>query len=314
MNAWRSRLVPLKFQLSDWVLFSVPFQLQVRSEKLIDATPPVPRPTLPTESLMKGCQGYLIRGLPVIDELPPISRIGEYLCYVPLQYQHCYIDLQSTFENYRKQFSSKTRSTINRKIKKFKAYCGGALFWKTYQTEGAMREFFRLAGSVSKKTYQERLLNAGLPETETFIHRTLSLAAEGKVRGYILFDGERPVSYLYCPVHDDVLIYAYLGYDPDYMQMSVGTILQWVAVEQMFNEARFRYFDFTEGQSDHKQFFATHQRQCANIFLVNNNLRNIGVVYGHYLLARISRGLGAVSNRLGLKAKIKWLLRFRMMC
>ncbi len=152
-------------------------------------------------------------------------------------------------------------------------------------------------------TYQERLLNAGLPESEDFISQAEALAADDRVRAYILFYGERPVSYRDLPVQDDVLIYAYLGYDPEYMRMSVGTILQWLAVEQLFKEGRFRYFDFTEGQSDHKRLFATQQRLCANVFLVKRTLRNQAVIYSHLFVDRFSSGLVMHSIESALKRK-----------
>lgn len=309
MNRWQFRQVAFKFQLSDFTLFSVPLALQVRSEKLIDQTPPVDKPALPSDELAEGSQGFQIRGLPVVREFPHISRIGDYICYAPLQYQHCYIDLGLTFEHYQKKFSSKTRSTINRKIKKYTEHCGGVLSWKTYQLPGEMRDFFCHARAISKLTYQERLLDAGIPGSEAFICNAETLAAEQRVRAYILFDGDKPVSYLYCPVEDGVLIYAYLGYDPEYMHLSVGTVLQWLAIEQLFKEARFRYFDFTEGQSDHKRLFATHQQPCANIFLVRKTLRNTLIIYSHRLMDRFSVWLGAMMDKFGLKAKIKRLLR-----
>lgn len=310
MTRWQCRPVPFKFQLSDWTFFSISLRLQVRAERLIDETPPVDVPAPPTDTLEEDSQGFLIRGLPVAAAFPAISRTGNFLCYVPLQYQHYYIDLGQSFETYQKKFSSKTRSTINRKIRKYSEHCGGVIGWKTYKTPDEIRDFIQLARTVSKLTYQERLLDAGLPESEDFIRQAESLAADQHLRAYILFDGERPVSYLYCPVHDDVLVYAYLGYDPDYMHMSVGTILQWFAVEQLFDEASFRYFDFTEGQSEHKRLFATHQRQCANVFLVKKSLRNTVVIYSHLFMDRLSRRLGDSLDRLGVKSRIKHFLRF----
>ena len=310
MTRWQSRSVPLKFQLSDWTLFSVSIPLQVRSERVLVPMQPVDEPGPPAGELMEGSQGFLIRGLPISRELPPISRTGDYLRYVPLQYQHCYIDLGQSFESYQKRFSSKTRSTINRKIRKYAEHCGGTIPWKMYKEPGEMRDFFRLARAVSKLTYQERLLDAGIPESEDFIRQAELLAADQKVRAYILFDGERPVAYLYCPVEDGILKYAYQGYDPDYMNMSVGTVLQWLAVEQLFDEARFRYFDFTEGQSDHKRLFATHQQQCANVFLVKKSIFNTAVIYAHLAMDRFSKWLGAMLDRWGVKARIKRFLRF----
>lgn len=277
---------------------------------LLDEAPLEGAPTLPIDELMPGCEGYLIRSLPVASDLPTISRRGNYLCYVPLQYQHCHIDFSLSFEGYQRKFSSKTRSTIHRKIRKYSEHCGGTIIWKTYKSPGEMREFFALARTVSRLTYQERLLDAGIPRSEEFIHQAESLAAGQGVRAYILFDGEKPVSYLYCPARDGVLIYSYLGYDPAYMHLSVGTVLQWLALEQLFNEGCFRYFDFTEGQSDYKRLFATHQRQCANVFLVKSCLRNVVVIYSHLCMNRFSTWLGMLLNRMGIKAKVKRFLRF----
>lgn len=309
MTTWQAQRVPLKFQLSDWTLFSVSIPLQVRAVKLVDQTPAVAVPQPPTEARTGDSQGFLVRGLPITTELPRISRVGNYLCYAPLQYQHCYIDLGQTFDTYQQKFSSKTRSTINRKIKKFVAHCGGTLTWKTYHTPAEMREFFRLARTVSKLTYQERLLDAGIPESEDFIREAEALAAQQNVRAYLLFHGERPVSYLYCPVQDGVLIYAYLGYDPEYMQLSVGTVLQWLAMEQIFAEGGFRFFDFTEGQSEHKRFFATHQQQCANVFILKKTLRNTVIIHSHWLMDRLSVWLGNALDKWGVKAKARHLLR-----
>ena len=173
-----------------------------------------------------------------------------------------------------------------------------------------MREFFALARTVSRKTYQERLLDAGIPESEAFLAQAETLAAEHRVRAYILFFGEKPVSYLYCPVRDGVVIYAYLGYDPDYMHLSVGTVLQWLAIEPLFEEAGLRYFDFTEGQSDHKRLFATHQRRCANVFLAKRTIRNTMIIYSHFAMARFSEWLGALLETFGVKARVRRLLRF----
>jgi CelD/BcsL family acetyltransferase involved in cellulose biosynthesis len=310
VSRWQYRPVSFKYQLSDWTLFSISLRLQVRMASPFDEPPPAMTPTPPTDELMEGSQGFLIRGLPIAKALPVVSRTRGYLTYVPLQYQHCYIDLGLTLESYQNAFSSKTRSTIKRKIRKYSQHCGGTIPWRTYKTPEEMREFVRLARAVSKLTYQERLLDAGIPDTEDFIHHAESLAHDDRVRAYILFDGERAVSYLYCPVQDGILIYAYLGYDPDYMQMSVGTILQWLAVEQLFQEARFRYFDFTEGQSDHKRLFATHQLQCANVFFVKRSIRNTTVIYSQLFINRVSRWVGTTLDRWGMRARIRRFLRF----
>ncbi|NML60318.1 GNAT family N-acetyltransferase [Massilia sp. RP-1-19] len=309
MTVWERRDVPFKFQLSDMTLFSVRIPLQVRSERLVADTPPTHELRVPADALLAGSQGYVVRGLPVEGEPRVLSKVGDFICYVPQQYHHCYIDLSQTFEQYQKKFSSKTRSTISRKIKKFADHCGGQVKWKLYREPGEMKEYFALARAVSKLTYQERLLDAGLPESDEFQREAEQLAAAGRIRAWILFDGERPVSYLYCPVADGVLSYSYVGYDPAYMDKSVGLVLQWIAVEQLFSEGIFKYFDFTEGQSDHKRLFSTHQRRCANVFFIRDSLRSRAIVFAHRKVDSLSVWAGEMLERHGLKAKLKRLLR-----
>lgn len=310
MTRWQLRPVPFRFQLGDVTLWTHSLTLQVRAERLVDDTPAVDRPVAEAGALAPGSAGFLVRGMPIGSELAPVSVSGDCLCYVPQAYQHCYIDLRGSFEVYQKKFSSKTRSTINRKLKKFAEHSGGQLVWRTYRADDEMPAFFALAAPLSKMTYQERLLDAGLPDTPAFLARAQALAAADRVRAYILFDGDKPVSYLYCPVEEGVLSYAYVGYHPDYMQLSVGTVLQWLAVEQLFGEGKFRYFDFTEGQSDHKRLFATHQRLCGNVFLLRRTAAHRLLVRCHYAMNRFSAWLGALAERAGLKARLKRYLRF----
>jgi hypothetical protein len=310
MNTWQFRRVPLNFQLGDFSLFKISLPLQVRSERLVDDTLPVRAPAVPDGELSTGSVGFVIRAMPLAERAPLVSRVGNYLCYVPQQYEHCYIDLSIGFERYQGKFSSKTRSTIMRKLRKYAEYCGGTITWKTYSSEEEMNDFFGLAISLSKTTYQERLLDAGLPESAEFRQHAMELARNDRVRGYILFSGDRPVSYLFCPIEAGVLSYSYVGYDPAYMHLSVGTVLQWVAIEQIFGEARFRYFDFTEGQSDHKRLFATDRRLCGNVFLLKHSLFHSVLISCHQSMDKFSRWLGVTMERFGLKARIKRLLRF----
>lgn len=302
--------VTLKFQLSDWTLARVRVPVDVVRVGALSQALPVADPQPPTHSPRPGALGFMLRDVPVCAALPPLQRCGGYLRYATQQYDHCYIDMGGDFDTYRQKFSSKTRSTITRKVKKFAEHSGGTLRWTSHRTPQELTQFFAPALALSAKTYQERLLDAGLPGDEAFRRRALQMAADDGVRAFLLYDGDRPVSYLYCPVEDDVLVYAYLGYDPAYKQFSVGTVLQWVALEQLFGERRFRHFDFTEGQSDHKRLFATHQQACANLLFVRASLRCVLLVNGHRLCNAVSEGAGRVLDRWGLKSAIRRALRF----
>jgi CelD/BcsL family acetyltransferase involved in cellulose biosynthesis len=301
--------VPIKIQLGDKTLLAPRLWLQVREAGIDDEAPPVAEPTAPADPLQAGSQGFLLRSLRIARPQPVLRRQGTYLCYVPAQYPRYYIDMQQSFAEYKGKFSSKTRSTISRKVRKYTEHCGGSISWRVYRSPGEMAEFFRLARTVSRITYQERLLDAGLPDSEEFCEEMEQLARQDRVRAFLLFHQDRPVSYLYCPISNGVVIYAYLGYDPDYMNFSVGTVLQWLALEYLFDEKIFRFFDFTEGQSEHKKLFATGSVQCANVFFVRDNLRNVCLLQMQRAVDRFSKFTGDRLEQLGIKSSLKRLIR-----
>ena len=117
------------------------------------------------------------------------------------------------------------------------------------------------------------------------------------------------MAYLYLPVADDVLIYAYLGYDQALASLSPGTVLQMHALEALFVEQRFRYFDFTEGDGAHKALFGTDAVQCATVFLLKPTLANRALLAGHQAFNAAVEGSGAWLDRIGVKARVRKLLR-----
>lgn len=310
MSGWQERPVSLEFGVGDRVLFSRRLPVLVRPVALGDMEPaPVPL-AAPTDTLPATAQGFCLRALPVAGEVPRRQIEHGWLHYRTARYERCFIDLSMGLDAYRAKFSSKTRSTINRKIRKFQDHCGGRLDWVVYRSEDELREFHCLARAVSALTYQEKLLEAGLPEGEDFVRDMLALAGRGHARGYILFHEQRPVAYLYCPIRGNAFVYSYLGYDPEYMKLSVGTVLQWLAFEDIFAAPPVRYFDFDEGQSDHKRLFASHTQTCVNVLFLRPRLGNRLWVRLHAASQDFSTALGRLAERWGLKARLRRLMRF----
>lgn len=304
----QARTVHLKYHLGEVALFSVAFELAVLSTHFTRLSK---HPEETRKAIEGRGEGILLRSHPIENKLPRISRDHDLLRYVPSQYERRYIDLEGTFDDYLKRFSSKSRSTLRRKVRKFGRLCGGQPRWKSYRTPEECEEFHRLAREVSQKTYQERLLDAGLPETEQFKEEMLRAAERDETRGYLLFHEERPVAYLHCPIHDGVVFYGFLGYDPEYAKWSPGTVLQHLALEQLFQEPDLTMFDFTEGEGAHKSFFSTHGVLCADIYYLKKTLRNRFLVRLHTTLDSLSRAIVRLLDRLGLKERIKRLIRRR---
>jgi len=310
MSHWELRKIPFEFKLSDLTLGSLAMALQVRPKRMGAPVRQSNSLHAPAMELLPGSQGFVERDVPLEEHAPVFCAVGQYLYYVPHHYHHCYIDLGIGFAAYQAKFSAKTRNTILRKVRKFAEQTGGTARWQLYRTPAEIETFMQLALPLSRRTYQDRLLDAGLPDTPAFHAMAMERAASDNVRAFLLFDGERAVSYLFCPASEGVLTYAYLGYDPDYMKLSVGTVLQWLALEYLFNEGKFHFFDFDEGESEHKRLFATEERLCANIYMVRRSLANSILLRAHHGTNQFSSWLGNILDRYGWKARLRRSLRF----
>jgi CelD/BcsL family acetyltransferase involved in cellulose biosynthesis len=306
----RLRSYDLRYQLSDQPLFSKRLQVLARQFSLRENLDGKADAAAYLDALPDGTDGYLFLSISG-EQLPQgIFRLGDYIGYVLIRQPRYYADLSTDFPTYvSANFSSKTRATIQRKVRKAKEHCGGAMQCKAYRTPEQLREFHDLARTISRHTYQERLFDAGLPEDEGFVAGMLHNAAQDQVRAFLLFWGDTPVSYLYLDVIEDTLIYSYLGYLPQYRDWSVGVVLQWLALESLFEEKRFRAFDFTEGAGENKKLFSSGATDCANLLLLRRTWFHRLLVRSHWLTERFSRRAGDLFRRWGLKTAIKRLIR-----
>lgn len=304
---WHPYEYRLTYRLGEITLAgtSIPVLRKVHRLREIRTQPGFP----PLPPLPPGTDGFLMVSVPEPSVAGELHNDGDLLRYCAKAYVHSFIDLTQDFAAYQAKFSGKTRSSVNRKVRKFVESAGGEDF-RRYVRPEEMAEFYRHARAVSSRSYQERLLDCGLPADRGFLSELQAAASRDEVRAYLLFHRGEPVSYLYCPVADNVLIYSHLGYLPEFANLSAGTVLQWLALRSLFDERRFSAFDFTEGESDHKRLFSTNQTPCSHHLLLRPTLRNRLLVHSHRNLDRFSTWLGEVLERHDLKARVrKWVRR-----
>jgi len=240
-----------------------------------------------------------------------LSLRHGFIRYVAQRDERYIVDLAGSFHTYMAGFAGKTRSTLRRKLRKFEREAGGRVDVREYRAATELEEFLEPARAVSARSYQEVMLDAGLPDDEGFREAALADARAGRCRGYMLFLAERPAAYLYCPIRDGVARYAYVGYDQELSALSPGTVLLLSVLERLHQDPEIHTFDFLEGggAGSHKAFFATGRLHCTNVFLLRPTPRNVLIVLVHAGSRRVSRGLAWLLERLGLKQRIRHAIR-----
>ena len=306
---WTVRPEPLRFRLGEIELFAARLNLVVCTSPFTEMRESDPLADLP--ALATGQNGYLIRSLPVDAAPARLARRDGLLCYLPKSYPRHFIRFDMGYEAYLGQFSGKTRSTLRRKVRKFASESGGALDFRLYRGRAELEEFYRLARPLSAKTYQERLLDSGLPDDEAFRAELRTAGDQDQARGFLLFFRGKPAAYLYAPVVARSVLYEYLGFDPELKALSPGTVLQWEALKVLFEEPGFELFDFTEGDAPHKALFASDSQLVADCYLLKPGARGLFLVGAHSLFEAATDLAARAADRLGLKQKLKAMIRAR---
>jgi CelD/BcsL family acetyltransferase involved in cellulose biosynthesis len=260
---------------------ALPFRIGARTvwhvrRRLLRVTVPLDRARTEAEVSLPPSDGdgYLIASLPAASLAPLLAAHPQLKPFVRQRYRRFYAELQRGFDHWLGTLSAKSRSTLKRKVRKLAQRSGGTLDLRCYRSEAEAADFYRHARAVSALTYQERLLRSGLPEGDGALAEMQDRAARDAMRGWILFLEGRPVAYLYAPAEGATLIYAHLGYDPNYADLSPGSVLQFEAMRQLMGEGRFRLFDFTEGEGQHKRLFSTGEVECVDLLLLRRTPAN----------------------------------------
>ena len=241
--------------------------------------------------------------------LPAIlARFPDLIPGARQDYRRHYIDMSLGLDGYMQRFSGKTRSTLRRKAKKLAEEAGGTTI-TAHRTPQEVEAFLALALPLSARTYQARLLDAGLPDSADARRAMLAAAEADRMRCFLLHANGAPVAYLSLPVVGDTLVYAHLGYDPDWAPLSPGTVLQMAALEALFAEERFRWFDFTEGEGAHKALFGTHSAPCSSMMLLRASLTNRALLGARSGFDRLVSEGKTLAERSGALGSIRSLLR-----
>lgn len=285
-------MVPVKFVIGSRQVLAVRRLLDTVAFGLDELVAGASPPIAPEQTQGEGLRFLSLPMAALADVRARFSRrtLGGFQAY-----RRYYIEMEGrSYQDYLAGFSSKTRSTLGRKYRKLAERSGGALDIRDFSRADQIDAFMADAVPLSRRTYQTGLLDAGLPEGEEAIAGMKALAGQDMMRACILYLDGQAVSYLYLPTGGGIVTYAYLGYDPDHAQWSVGTMLQMEALQRLFAEQRYRYFDFTEGDGAHKQMFGTACVEACSFFLLRPTVVN------RLLIGALNAFDGGVSRVKGL--------------
>ena len=253
----------------------------------------------------------LLRSVP--DRLSWSVLCGDdsFIIYPYYNYDRCWVATEGDFEDYLASFSKTSRKGLKRRVKQLTLESGGKLDIRRFADSDMMDMFHRDARIISAKTFQEKLMNDGLPADEAFCREMEQKVRYEQCYGSILYLEGEPISYLFCERQGPGWLAVYGGFDPAYAKLSPGTVHLLSDLEDGFRDRYCKLFDFGPGRSNYKQFFATDRVPASDVLILKKTLRNRLIVETHRTLGFISRGIVNLADALNLKTLLRQRIRGR---
>lgn len=311
-NTWQKEYVGRRILLGEYALAEPRFDALVTDENFFHMSPHFAAEPPVDEMRGFGADAVYVESCPVDEPLPMISKAGDCYRYVANHYNHYFVRIEGTFDDYLASFNSRTRATLRRKVRRFKELSPDSEYFKVYRSPEEMDEFIRHSRVVAEKSFQERLFGEGIPDTREFRDSLIEKARQGRVEGYVLFCGDRPVSYIHGPIsYGSIILYDYVGYDPDFKAWSPGTVIQYLAIEHLFEEGRIKLYDLCTGEGQHKRIYANDHQLCADIYYFRPKPRLIAIFFTDFLFRHLTWSLTRLMDKIRLKNRVKRFLRSR---
>jgi Acetyltransferase (GNAT) domain len=307
---------PLLGYLGEFKLFSIP----LRCVRFVEP-PQFPNesqaygPILESLKKMDSVDGLYLRSLRVnsffwnyLTTNPELRK--EFLLYLPEKLsQHYVINLPASFEEYLQKFSAKTRNNLRRIVRKLQKDSRTEVQLSRITSPEQVDSFVDTAVEVSKKTYQWNLLGSGLRKPEVLKRNLRFLAEGGCLRCYLLLCGKEVCAFMICHQRNEICHSPAIGYDPKWESYSVGTILQFLVIEDLFTYDRPAVFDFGTGAGGQKEFFGNAHYLDADIYLLRRRVYTYLACSVHRASNNLAMYTRRLFDHLHLKTPIKKFIR-----
>ena len=240
------------------------------------------------------------------------SPIHDFYCVVPHGpiYQRRIAVLEGDLDTYLNKLGKRSRRDLRRTRRNFVAHVDGNYRVDRFKGAEEVDRFVADAGSVSRKTYQWRLLGMGLRPSDALRSRLTSFARLGWFHGYILYAADKPIAFELGYKYGDTYYAIEAGYDPDWSKLQVGIFLYTEIVRNLLRGAvGVVKLDFLFGDDLYKKRLSNTSRTERHYYLIPKTAKGVVLAYSLIAVNVLSNALGGASKRLKVKDRIRRVIR-----
>jgi hypothetical protein len=185
-----------------------------------------------------------------------------------------YLELGERLDDFLKCRHKRTRNTLKRRVRKLREHGAGRLDCQRVETEDQVDEFHAAARSIAEQSWQFHHLGGRLEDTALNLENLRSYARIGCLRAYLLKCGDRPCAFVIGYQYEDILQLRQTAYAAEFSQLSPGTVLYYMLLEDLYSHRRPRFANHGTGVTRHKRLFSNRSALDTSVYLFRPTVAN----------------------------------------
>ena len=224
---------------------------------------------------------------------------------------HWRMDVPENIKGFYSSRSRKHRYWLNRIRKVLETEFPGQVHYKIYTDEQDIDELIVNAESVARKTYQWGLGQA-FRDSPEMRKRLRAFVERKQLRAYILYIRDDPSAFWLGRRYGNTFYLNLTGYDPEYKKYELGTILFINMLQDIAENTNIDYIDFGFSDQPYKARFGNECWEEEDVYLFAASWRGLRLNIIRTVIGACWVYTGGMLNKLGIKDKIKRLIRDRL--
>ncbi len=217
----------------------------------------------------------------------------------------------NSFAEYLATLRKKRRYNLKRNLRKLEQATEGNYHMEKVTDAEQVETFLKAVDHIYERCWQRHSYGAYRHLTEGNVAYHQGLARLGWLRSYLLYCSHEPVAYIIGYQYQGRYYYEYIGYDQAWSDLSPGTVLTYLMIEDLHTLDRPELLDFGYGENQYKQIFGNCSHEANNSYLVRRNSPMRISVMAQLGLSRLYCSASPFLAKTGLDKRIRKRLRQR---
>ena len=221
------------------------------------------------------------------------------------------ISFRNGFDDYLSEMSKKTRYNLKRSVNQFEKKTGSPARMVVCREAGQVPEFFRNLDTVFRQSWQAAAFGYQQRNTYSALEQHKSLAKSGIFRSYTLYKDDEPIAFIRGYQYERVYYFEEIGFVKAERDLEPGTVLNFLAIKDMFSHDKPDFLNFGYGENDYKRKLGNFETQASEALLVVSGSVVYWFVKVQSLLSVVYSLLRKLVIRLGVDHLIRKLIKRR---